>query len=88
MQSRLETILMTSVSVYVKQFMLWAFGWFLTPAMAVWKKTCHDIGILFFDKHDELIGFDDNRLSMLGLDVRRMNDEDGYWEYSTRNRRY
>ena len=82
-QSRLETILMTNVSTYVSKFMMWAFGWFITPASKVGVQTCHDIRIFFFYDEEEIDGFDDNQLSMLGLDVGALNDKDGYWDYST-----
>jgi hypothetical protein len=87
MQSRLETILMTSVSSYLSRFCSWAFGWFLTPASEGFRKLCHDINILFFDTYEELEGYDDNRMMMLGLDVGAVNDNDKYWEYNTRTDR-
>ena len=86
-QSRLETILMTSVSTYFNRFMMWSLGWLITPTSKVATQTCHDIRIFFFHDEEEIDCFDDNQLSMLGLDVGAMNDKDGYWDYSTRNRR-
>lgn len=86
-QSRLETILMTNVSTYVSRFAMWSLGWLITPASAVVEQTCHDIRIFFFHNEEELDGFDDNQLSMLGLDIDKVNDDERYWDYSTRNRR-
>lgn len=66
---------------------MWSLGWFITPTRKAAKKTYHDIKIFFFHNEDEIDGYDDNQLSMLGLDVGAINDKDGYWDYSTRNRR-
>jgi hypothetical protein len=66
---------------------MWSLGWFITPASALATQTCHDIRIFFFYDEEELEGFDDNQLSMLGLDVGALNDEKRYWNYTTRSRR-
>ncbi len=78
---------MTNVGTIIKQFIMWAFGWALTPMGVYVEKTTKDIKILFFHDEDEMVGLDDNQLSMLGLDVEAMNDGKKYWEYSTRENR-
>ena len=87
MQSKLEKWLMTSVGSIFKTVAMWSFGWAITPVSAYTDQAIVDIKMLFFDEEEEIEGFDDNQLAMLGLDVGAINDDERYWDYNTRGRR-
>ena len=77
---------MTSVGSLFKTFAMWSFGWAITPVSVYADQAVTDIKVLFFHEEEEIDGFDDNQLAMLGLDVGAINDDKRYWDYNTRGR--